>query len=381
MKDQDRITKEKDLVKENEVDLIEIIKTLWGDRRRIIKTVIIFSFLGLMVALFSEKEYAASTIMVPQIDNQSSNLGGLSSLASLAGFNMDMNTGGDAISPMLYPKIISSVSFQLEIMNAEYKFEEMEDSVSMLVYYDDIYKPRLFGVLKKYTIGLPGVIKSAMEKGQEKGESDSKPETIRLTLAQDKVRKILEKNLSLVVNDQEGYLKLESRFHQASLSAQVAKISQMLLQEYITQFKVEKAKSQLDFIRERYEENKSEFDEAQAKLAAFRDANKNISSEIMRTQEEQLQNEYQLAFDVYSELAKQLEQALIKVEENTPVFSVIKKVVVPIEKSKPKRLIILIISMFLGVVVGAGIVIGISYFSRWDENELHAKSMHLDHSN
>ncbi len=46
MKDQDRITKEKNTVKEDEIDLISLAKILWEGRRTIIKTVIIFAFLG-----------------------------------------------------------------------------------------------------------------------------------------------------------------------------------------------------------------------------------------------------------------------------------------------------------------------------------------------
>ena len=370
MKDQNRIIKQTESAKEDETNLIALVKTLWEGRRTIIKTLIIFTVLGLFIAILSKKEYEAYTVMVPQIENPSSNLGGLSSLASLAGFDMNMNAGTEAISPILYPEIISSVSFQLEIMNAEYTFDELEEPTSLLDYYSNIYKPGVFGTLKKFTIGLPGLIKSAKQRAQPEKESDSKSDIIRLTLEQDEVRKIIGKNISLVLNDNNGQLTLAARFHQAYLSAQVAQKCKELLQEYVTQFKIEKAAAQLEFIRERYEENKKEFEEAQSKLAAFRDANKNITSEIMRTHEEQLQNEYQLAFEVYSELAKQLEQSMIKVKEDTPLFSVIEEVIVPIEKSKPNRKLILIVWIFLGVILGIGIVfsriIGARVKEQWE---------------
>jgi len=372
MRDQNNIAKEKRQVKEDEIDFMAMVKTLWRERRIIIKIVIVFTFFGLLLALFSQKEYTASTIMVPEINNPSSKLGGLSSLASLAGFNMDMNAGDDAISPMLYPLIISSTNFQLEIMNAEYLFEEMEKPMSLFDYYLNVYKPGLFGILKKYTIGLPKMIISAFKGEQSVKVSNSKSETIELTMKQDEVRKIIAENLSLDVNDKDGYLTLVSRFPQASLSAQVAKKSQKLLQEYVTQLKVEKATAQLKFIKDRYEESRIEFEKAQSKLAAFRDANKNISSEIMRTQEERLQNEYQLAFEVYSELAKQLEQSMIKVQEDTPIFSVIDEVTVPIEYSKPNRKLILLLWIFLGIISGISIVLGKSFFSNlkksWEEH-------------
>ena len=87
-----------------------------------------------------------------------------------------------------------------------------------------------------------------------------------------------------------------------------------MLQEYITKFKIKKAKAQFEFIQERYQEKKNEFEKAQANLAEFRDRNKNVTSAIALTQEDRLQSDYQLIFNVYSELAKQLEQAQIKVK-------------------------------------------------------------------
>jgi uncharacterized protein involved in exopolysaccharide biosynthesis len=75
-----------------------------------------------------------------------------------------------------------------------------------------------------------------------------------------------------------------------------------------------------------------------------------------------LQSDYQLAFEVYSQLAQQLEQAQIKVKEDTPVFSIVKPVTVPIEKSKPNRPLILIIWTFLGVVFAIGWIFGKQFF-------------------
>jgi uncharacterized protein involved in exopolysaccharide biosynthesis len=348
----------KNIKKENEdeIDLIALARTLWDGRIAVIKTVLIFTLLGLFVAIFSPKEYTATTTMVPQINNPSAKMGGLSSLASLAGFNLDMNMGGNEISPMLYPQIVNSISFQLEIMNSEYRFKEIDEEVSLYDYYLNYSKPGFLSVLKKYTIGLPGVILKAMRGEEEEKIVKSETETIRISKDQNEIRKLIEEKLSLNVNDKEGYITLSSHFHEAELSAQVAQKAQKQLQDYITQFRIEKATAQLEFIESRYNEKKREFESAQRRLAAYRDANKNISSAIAQTELEKLENEYQLAFEVYSELAKQLEQARIQVKEDTPVFSVIEEVSVPVEKSKPKRSKILMIWIFLGGVLGIGLV-------------------------
>lgn len=357
----------------DEIDLIALAKTLWNGRKTVIITVIIFAILGLFIALFSPKEYTASTTMVPQINSGSSKMGGLSSLASLAGFNLDMNAGGNELSPIIYPQIVSSTEFQLKIINTKYSFEELDEEVTLFDYYLDYYKPGLFVVLKNYTIGLPRVISGAIKRDKEIVDvmDQVNSDIIRISKDQYEIIKSVKEKLTLSVNEKDGYLTLESRFNEAVLSAQIAEIAKELLQENITQLKIEKARAQMEFIEERYEEKKEEFEEAQSKLANFRDANKNISSALMRTQEERLQNEYQLAFEVYSELAKQLEQARIKVKEDTPVFLVIEEVVVPIEKSKPNRLVILAIWLVLGGIIGIALIIGRRYISNfkfhWNE--------------
>ncbi len=221
-------------------------------------------------------------------------------------------------------------------------------------------------------MGLPGVILKAVKGQNEVSSGESETSTIHLSEDQNNIRKIISDNLTLETNDKEGYVVLNSRFPEPLLAAQVAQKGQDLLQQYITEFKIKKASAQLEFIEERLAEKKKEFEIAQSNLAKFRDRNKNVISAMARTDEERLQNEFQLAFNVYSELAQQMEQAQIKVKEDTPVFSIIKPVVVPIEKSKPNRPLILIIWIFLGGIVAIGWIFGKEFIGhvkeKWNEN-------------
>ena len=68
-----------------------------------------------------------------------------------------------------------------------------------------------------------------------------------------------------------------------------------------------------------------------------------------------MESEYQLAFSVYSELAKQVETQKIQVKENTPVFAVLQDAVVPLEKSSTSISITLAIWFFLGLFLGVAI--------------------------
>lgn len=358
---------------DDEIDLIALAKTIWYSRKFIIKTLVVFVILGLAVALLTPKEYTASSTMVPQLSDSGSKLGGLSSLAAMAGFNLNMNSAPTDLSPYVYPQIVQSVPFQLEMMNTAFHFTDVDHPVTLFEYYMEYYKPGFFGTIKKYTIGLPGVIIKAIKgKPKEISSSSSGEGAIRLNVDQDKIRQIVAANVTLETNDKEGYVTLKSTFGEAPLAAEIAQKAQVLLQQYITEFKIEKAAAQLDFIRQRYEEKKAEFEKAQAALASFRDRNKNVTSALARTQEERLQSDYQLAFEVYSELAQQLEQAQIKVKEDTPVFSIIKPVVVPIEDNN-SGMMTLVIWTFLGGVIAIGWVFGKQFVKtlkeRWNQKE------------
>ncbi len=357
----------------DEIDLIALAKTMWDGRKTIVRYTVIGILIGLVVALITPKEFSASTTMVPQTGNPNAGkLGGLSSLAAMAGFNLNSMEGMETLSPMVYPQIVGSAPFQLDLMNANYKLKNIEKPFSLFHYYTEIEKPGVVSSIKKYTIGLPGLILKSIRPKTDNQQLTT-DNLISLSEEEEEIRKKLQENLSLEINDKEGYLTLTAHSKEAELSAQIAQKAQELLQQYITNFKIEKAKSQLNFVEKRYSEKQQEFEIAQEKLARFRDQNKNVSSALARTEEERLQSEYNLAYSVYSELAKQLEQAKIQVKEETPVFSVIQPVQVPNQKSKPNRPFILFIWTFLGIIIGVGVVFGKEFFSavkqRWNEDD------------
>lgn len=363
-------------IADDEIDLIALLKTIWQSRKFIIKTTVFFMILGLFIALFSPKEYIASSTMVPQLSNNKSKLGGLSSLAAMAGFNIDMNMETSELSPYIYPQIVQSVPFQLELMETPFNISGVDQPVSIYEYYMDYAKPGILSLIKRYTIGLPGLLIKAL-KSESKETSpvilnDSLLQSpILLTEDQELIRRYIADCVTLETNDKEGYVILNTISHDPKLAAQLAHKAQMLLQEYITEFKIKKASAQLDFIKERYAEKKRNFEKAQTQLALFSDRNKNIISATARIEQERLQDEYKLAYEVYSQLAQQLEQAEISVKEDTPVFSVVKPVTVPLEKDKPNRPFILVFWTFLGGVIGIGWVFGKQFLTevrvKWND--------------
>jgi LPS O-antigen subunit length determinant protein (WzzB/FepE family) len=358
---------------DDEIDILAMIRTLWNGRKTVIISVVAGAILGVTIALFSPNEYTATTVMVPQMggDNQSK-LGNFGGLAAMAGINLDMNPTAE-LSPQMYPQIVNSIPFQLELMNTKLDFQEYAVPITLFDYYFENLKTTVIGTVLKYTIGLPGVLIAEI-KGKPRelrlfGDSINHP--ILLSEKQYKLKKMICSIVSLDYNIKEGYLTLTTRMPEALAAAQLAQKAQILLQRHITEFKIEKAKSNLDFIYERYIDAKTEFEKAQVSLAVVNDRNKNFTSGLPHLEIDRIQTRYTIAFAVFQDLAKQLEQAKIQVKKETPVFTTIEPVTVPLEKSGPNRSMILFIWLFLGGIFGIGIIFGKEYIwnvrKRWKE--------------
>lgn len=350
---------------EEEIDLLAIAARLWEKRRFIIKITACFMVLGLFIALFSPKVYTAGSIVVPQTGSKTSG-GGLSNLAAMAGISLGDMGGGETISPKIYDKVLGNIDFQKELMYSKVKFEKIEEPITLFDYYTNkkYHKFSLIGAVKKYTIGLPFTIIAAI-----KGEPKDKPlvtgdTTIQLrsfTKREEECAKILGKNIGITINDKNGYVSLSANMPEAAAAAQVALLVQNLLQKYVTEFKIEKAKAQYDFIKGRYDEAKQTYDTLQEAYAHYQDGNRAFTSAVAQVRGTQLKNRYDLANSLFTELSKQLMQAEIKVKEDTPILTVIEPVSVPVEKSKPKRAQLLVIWTFLGGIIACGAVLGLDW--------------------
>lgn len=347
---------------EEGLDIMALLRQLWDGRLRIIIWTVVFILLGLGAALTMKRTYTVDTVMVPQLNSNSNNP--LSSLASLAGFDLGSSSSGSELSPLVYPKIVNSVPFRKELMYTPLHYAKLDTAVSLYTYVMDYDQPTFGDKVKKYTIGLPFVIlKSIMgEKKQEEivlpvdSTQLDAPKPVVITKDEEEVLKIIEKCVSLNVDKKEGYITLSVIGSEPLQTAELAMKAQQLLQDEVTRFRLEKSESELEYIQARYNEIKREAESTQAQLARVRDRSQNLGTMQDRLEIERIQAKYNVANSVYVEMAKQLEQAKMQVKKDTPMFTVIQPVSVPTKPSN-SRAKTLIIWTFLGFVLGCGMVL------------------------
>ena len=355
---------------EEGIDIMAMIRSLWDGRKTIFICLGIFIALGLVAALTMKRVYTVKTVMVPQLNSkQNSSLG---TLAALAGIDMGMQTNAADLSPLVYPEIVNSIPYRLELIHTPLHYTKCDHPISMFDYaLSGIEKPGIFFYIKKYTIGLPGVIINAIRGPQQEivyGYATGSADTVAIkpivvTAAEQKMLDAFNRIVSLDVNKKEGYLTLTVNGLEPVQTAELAIKAQQLLQDMLTRFRVEKSESELTYIQARYDEIKLENDRYQEQLATIKDRTKNVMNSRDEIERERIQAKYNVSNAIYNEMAKQLEQAKMQVKRDTPVYAVIQPVTIPTKPSN-SRAKTLIVWTFFGFIVGCGIVIGKGYMPK-----------------
>lgn len=355
---------------EEGLDIMAMMRNLWDGRKTIFICLGIFMALGLVAALTMKRTYRVTTVMVPQLNSrQNSSLG---SLAALAGIDMGMPTSTTDLSPLVYPAIVNSVPFRLELMHTPLHYQKCDYPISMFDYaLSGIEKPSLFTIVKKYTIGLPGLIINEIRGPQEEivygvatGSADTTAiRPIVVSVDEQKMLDFFDKIVSLDVNKKDGYLTLVVNGIEPIQTAELAIKAQQLLQDLLTHYRVEKSEKELEYIQARYDEIKQENDRYQEQLAVILDRSQSMTNQRDRIERDRIQAKYNVSNAIFNEMAKQLEQAKMQVKRDTPVYAVIQPVSIPMKPSN-SRAKTLIVWTFFGFVVGCGIVFGKGYIPK-----------------
>ena len=348
------------LPESDEIDLVELIQKVWQGRKIAIKISVVFALLGVIFALSSTNVYTATTTFIPKGKSSGSVGGSLGSLASLAGISLGGMSGGDSeIPPTMYPMVLNSIPFLEKTLSLKVPLNGqnivMKEYLLTQMYFKESNSFDFLNFLKKYTIGLPALLKGKIFAKMNALPSAAENITIkRLTYEDEQLFNYLKGLVTISVDKKEGFIKLSVQDKDPQVAAIIAQNTQHLLQQEVIDFKIKNAQELLTFTETLYTEKKVAFEALQDELASFRDQHQNISSGLFENKLSRLESELAIASAVNEELAKQVEQARIQVSKDTPIFTIIDPVVIPNQRTSPKRTLIVFGFTFLGFFLGLG---------------------------
>ena len=341
---------------EDEIDLLELAKTIWNKRMFILKIVGIGAFLGVIIALLSPKEYKSTSTLMPEYSTESQ--GGASSLLSQYGGLLGIsggsyNSNSNAIRVDLYPNIVQSTNFQMQLMQQPFYFSDLDTTATLFEYYTELNSAGVLGFVAEYTIGLPGKILGAILPKKELMTSvpGATEESLVLNLSKEEfeVVETLRGKISASLDEESGIVSVTVTLPDNVAAAAVTEYTIRELTEYLTEYRTEKVLRDLTFVEEQLATAEVRFEAAQLALAEFRDSNQGNLSARAQTDEQRLNSEYQIAFNLYNGLTQQYEEAKLKVQETTPVFKTLEPVQVPINDETSGAMILIVFIMLSGI--------------------------------
>jgi capsule polysaccharide export protein KpsE/RkpR len=343
---------------EEQIEAIrDLISKVWVGKKLVIISVFISVLIGVLVAISTPNTYTASSIFIPNTSSSSSGNSNLKGLASLAGINIGSGLKSTSeISPVLYAKILESYTFKKELLEAPLK--NLGEFKSLRDFFEKTpSSSSFFGTVKEYTIGLPSKFIKWFKSETKESSLQSQEGLFSVSKEEFGYFNMITEMLSINIDKIDGYLEITANSNLPLLSAQLVKNGENILQNQIIAIKTKSSLELLAYLEEQYAIKNELLIKAQDNLATFKDRNLNISRNSFSNSQIRLEAELELATSVFQNIVNQLEQVKLQVEKDTPVFSLLKPVVVPIGKSGPKRSLIVITWLFLGLVASIGYLI------------------------
>lgn len=346
----------------DDISLYELFDQLWLGRKKIIISTLLFLFLGIFHYTFSPTEFKSESKLLMETENRQGGLSGLQVLGQLGGFNFRTSGGqSGAISPELYPDIIENVEFQRELLYQPIYFDTFGQEITLFEYFNEYYTPsfreRTYKGVVDYTVKLPFTLYRLMRslfQSQDDANVGLQEDVLdqQVFILRPEFRYAMNMIKDRITLESDGELiEVETKLPDPMASATVNVIVSDKIRDYVTSFRSEKARQNLQFIEDLYESAKENHETAQFQLARFLDRNQGALTATAEIEREKLEDEKNLRFQIYSSISERLEEAKVRLQEDTPIFTTFQRPILPTTKES-SSLLIFPFTLFVGFVVG-----------------------------
>lgn len=339
---------------EKEIDLLELARKLWDNKKFIIKVTLIGAVVGIVIAFSIPKEYKSTVVFTT--NSNDAKTGNMGALASLAGINLSNMGEYEVFPPELYPEVLNSTPFIQRLLDINVRDENQETDTTLYAYLKNDQKRAWW----RYILEMPKLLLDFFKPRDNTIDEFDKNSNL-ISDEKMKIIELLKSLFSVELENKTGLISINARAQSPCISALLADSITSYLQQYIIEERTRKAKMNLENSEILYEQSKSSYYDLQDKLASFIDKNQNISSAKYRIRQSKLENETNLAFSLYTQMAQQVQMNKIKVQDITPVFTIIQPAIEPSYPESPKKKIIVIASVFFSFIGAFGWILGVDF--------------------
>lgn len=310
------------------INLREVTKKLWANKRLFYKTLPIAFVLSSIFIVSIPRYYNSEVKLAPETEGSLAG-GALGSLASSFGFDLGGMQGSDAISPLLYPDLMEDNGFVTSMFN--FKVKDIEGEINT-TYYDYLKNHQKTAW---FMYPMEWIEKSFSKETKKKSDFDP----YHLSKKDEKLTEKIRENVKVSIDKKSGVITINTKAQDALICKTLADSIKNRLQTFITDYRTNKARHDYEYYKKLTADAKKDYEKARRIYGTYSDANTDLVLTSYRAKVEDLENDMQLKYNTYSTMCTQLEAAKAKVLERTPAFTVIKGADVPVKPAGPKRML------------------------------------------
>lgn len=335
------------------IDLRDIFRKILSRKALYIKTVCITFILACVWIVPQPRYYSTEVTLAPEMENIAGG-GGLMDIASTFGFDLGGGNVSDAIYPTLYPDLLESSGFIVKLFGINVKNIDGDIDTDYYTYLHKHQKSNIYTRPFRWAMAeikkmMPKKSRPVIASGGEGGE-EAGPNPFCLSEEQTAIVALIRNNIKCDVDIKTNVITISVTDQDPLICACITDSVRVLLQDYITQYRTNKARIDVEYYEKLASEAKTAYDESSRRYSDFIDANVNMTRPSLNTKRTEMQEEMQLLYNSYTTFKTQYQAALAKLQERTPSFTVIQCASVPIKAGKPKRMFFVLGMMFLAVM-------------------------------
>ena len=321
----------------SKISIAQLIRLAWADRRMLALYCMISAIIGIAFAFSIPRIYKSQVMLAPEEVENGLN-SNISSLASMVGLDMGISSS-DAIYPEIYPDMMHSTKFLVSMFDIQVKSKDGKINTSLCDYLAHYQKSSWFLWPMK-------LLKPRKEEGMVKGK---KVNPYWLTKAESDVAKNIDGSITCLVDKKTNVITITAQAQDPLVARTIAEAARKRLQQFITEYRTTKAKQDLKYVTRLCEEAKAQYVKARREYGAYSDANQDLLLQSAKSTQDDLENDMQLKYNIYTQVMQQLQMAEAKVQERTPAFTIIQNATVPYRHSNTPKIFILAVFIVLGI--------------------------------
>lgn len=338
------------------IDFGKYIRRLKRHKKALIWWTVGGFLFGCLIALASPRKFTCVSKLAPELSNTATSR--LSSVASMIGFTSSVLGTTDAVYPMVYPDLIHSPEFVVDLFNMPVDFVDKKDSVhtTLYDYMENYYGKTAVGNVLGAPMNLLGKLMEKIGDKEESEDSLAVYDPFCLTRKQGRIYKTLCKCIESEIDKKTLVVTVKTSLDNRFLCAVLSREVNGNLKKYVTRYRTEKAQHDLEYYQSMYDQAREEYISSQYRLSRYIDSHQGVVLQSVNVEKERLRNEANLKYQLYSSVASQLQNAEAKVQLETPVFAEIVTPTTPFKSVNSRKKQALGFAFF-GLIVGAVVVL------------------------